>query len=285
MAIISGIYVILHVKSGKIYLGQAQNIRARWRCHRSDLKLGKHGNRHLQAAWNKYGEKAFQFKILERCSIDQLDEREQHYLDVYIPKGICYNIAIDATVPWRGRHLSDAHKLQISETHKGKFVSEKTRQKLREINTGRKHSPETLQKLSEAHKGSRTPLSDETRRKISESEKGKIVSEETRRKLSESHKGKIPWNKGKFKKKSINKGDENMPTPLFVIRALQEVMDSGLTDLLDRDAVEMTVWNQRAAEWLNKCSNAQYVEALRDMDAADSDDFLEDLMDTQVDED
>lgn len=76
-----------------------------------------------------------------------------------------------------------------------------------------------------------------------------------------------------------------MPTPLYVLNALAEVRDSGLTDMLDRDSVMMTVWNQRAAEWLTKCTNQQYVEALRDMDAADSDDFLEDLMDTQVDED
>ena len=63
-------------------------------------------------------------------------------------------------------------------------------------------------------------------------------------------------------------------TPLYVINALAEVRDSELTDMLDKDAVEMTVWSQRAAEWLNKATQAQYVEALRDMEAAESDDWM-----------
>lgn len=65
-----------------------------------------------------------------------------------------------------------------------------------------------------------------------------------------------------------------MATPLYVIKALAKVRDSGLTNMLDRDAVEMTVWDQRAAEWLNKASDSQYTEALDDMDVAESDDFM-----------
>jgi hypothetical protein len=65
-----------------------------------------------------------------------------------------------------------------------------------------------------------------------------------------------------------------MPTPLYVIRALAEVRTSGLTNMLDRDAVEMLVLDQRAAEWINKATNAQYFEALNDMSAAESDDWV-----------
>lgn len=117
MTSVSGIYVILHKKSGKIYLGQAQNIRKRWNEHKRDLIKGDHHNIYLQRSWNKYGAKAFQFKILERCAVNQLDEREQHYLDVYIPKGFCYNISSNAGNT-RGVHPSAETKRKISESSK-----------------------------------------------------------------------------------------------------------------------------------------------------------------------
>lgn len=65
-----------------------------------------------------------------------------------------------------------------------------------------------------------------------------------------------------------------MPTPLFVIRALAEVRESSATNMLNRRAVEMLVEDQRAAEWLDKASDSQYMEALNDMGAALSDDWM-----------
>jgi hypothetical protein len=64
-------------------------------------------------------------------------------------------------------------------------------------------------------------------------------------------------------------------TPLFVIKALAEVDASGLCDnMLDRDMVEMLVTDQRAAEWLCSVSDGQYEDALEDMAAAGSDDWM-----------
>lgn len=75
-----------------------------------------------------------------------------------------------------------------------------------------------------------------------------------------------------------------MATPLYVIKALAKVRDSGLTNMLDRNAVEMIVWDQRAAEWLNKASDSQYMEALDDMGAAESDDWMSQRMTNLDDE-
>lgn len=76
-----------------------------------------------------------------------------------------------------------------------------------------------------------------------------------------------------------------MPTPLYVIKALAEVREGGLTNMLDRDAVEMLVTDQRAAEWINKVSDSEYMDALNDMGAAESDDWMgADALDTEVDE-
>lgn len=74
-----GIYAIRHLESGKVYVGSASNISKRWSRHRKELHAGTHKNKHLQAAWNKYGEEAFVFEVLELTI--ELDAREQFWID------------------------------------------------------------------------------------------------------------------------------------------------------------------------------------------------------------
>jgi group I intron endonuclease len=78
-----GIYAIRHVESGRMYIGSAKNIYDRWREHRSALRRGVHHSPYLQNAWNKYGEAAFVFEVLEHCLGDavMLCNQEQHWLD------------------------------------------------------------------------------------------------------------------------------------------------------------------------------------------------------------
>lgn len=77
----SGIYQIKNKLNGKVYIGQAEDIRLRWIEHRHDLKKGKHVNRHLQAAYIKYGIDAFEWSVLERCSVKELDKREVYWIE------------------------------------------------------------------------------------------------------------------------------------------------------------------------------------------------------------
>jgi group I intron endonuclease len=104
----SGIYIIHNTKNGMIYIGQTKNMSVRWGDHKTTLKHNTHVNRHLQSAWNKYGADAFEFKILEYCDVDQLDAREQHFLNTYMKKGVCYNIrskvATASHQPTKRRH-------------------------------------------------------------------------------------------------------------------------------------------------------------------------------------
>ncbi|MGH7974730.1 MAG: GIY-YIG nuclease family protein [bacterium] len=62
---ISAVYSITHKESGRIYVGSAIDIYHRWARHKHDLIYNKHDNKRLQNFWNKYGEDAFEFKILE----------------------------------------------------------------------------------------------------------------------------------------------------------------------------------------------------------------------------
>lgn len=109
----SGIYCITNLVNNKKYIGQTYNLNYRWRTHKNDLKAKRHHNKHLQYAWDKYGEDNFKFNILEYCSVDLLDERETYWIKFYdtVQKG--YNLA-DGGLGCRGyKHTEDElHKMR-----------------------------------------------------------------------------------------------------------------------------------------------------------------------------
>jgi hypothetical protein len=145
----SGIYAIRCMLSDRMYIGHSVNVINRWSQHRSQLRRDVHFNPHLQNAWNKYGEEAFEFVVLEKCPIEALLDREQYYIST-TPSH--YNIS-----KFAGTCLGITRTLE-------------TRAKMSEAQKGRKHSPETRAKISAARAG-RT-AGPETRAKISESLRG-----------------------------------------------------------------------------------------------------------------
>ena len=92
---IYSIYIIWNKVNNKFYIGSAVNYKKRWRNHITTLNNGTHRNKYLQNAWNKYGEKCFNFEVLEfLCNRDVLLEREQRYIDIaiMISRNNLYNI-------------------------------------------------------------------------------------------------------------------------------------------------------------------------------------------------
>ncbi len=94
-----GVYQIRCLINSFIYVGSTiTSFSQRWKEHRRLLsRKGKHSNRHLQNAWNCYGEENFVFEILEIVEEKiQVTEREQYYLDTLKPH---YNICPIANTP------------------------------------------------------------------------------------------------------------------------------------------------------------------------------------------
>ena len=77
----SGVYQIRCVPTGKIYVGSAVDLRKRWYRHRWALRRGKHVNRYLQQAWDKYGAENFTFEILEFVDVSHVLKAEQEWID------------------------------------------------------------------------------------------------------------------------------------------------------------------------------------------------------------
>ena len=87
----AGIYKITCLSTGKYYIGSSLNIKGRFLKHKSDLKIQKHGNKHLQKAWNKHGATNFTFEILQICDPAIRLEIEQSYLDAVQDWSVVFN--------------------------------------------------------------------------------------------------------------------------------------------------------------------------------------------------
>lgn len=160
----TGIYRIVCNINGKYYIGSAQDVAQRWKNHVTLLRLKRHHSIHLQRAWNRYGADNFTLEVIERCTLENLIEREQHYLDTLCPfHGRGYNISPTAgstrgakrtpeqiermAVFFRGRKLTPEHRAKISAAGKGRRHSPATRAKLSEIGT--KNNPQRGRPLTE----------------------------------------------------------------------------------------------------------------------------------------
>lgn len=171
MAKLGGVYEIINIKNDKKYVGSSVYIKGRWSNHKSSLRRNKHGNNHLQNAWNKYGKQVFKFNVLVYCEPEEGLKIENALLAT---GNYEYNIAMDAKAPtlgmtgklapWYGKKFTEEHRNKIGESHMGK-----------------KHTKETIQKMKDR------VFTKEHRRKIGEATRKRIVTEETKQKMSDNH--------------------------------------------------------------------------------------------------
>lgn len=219
-----GIYQIENQRNGKRYIGSAVNLKRRWTVHLRSLRSGQHYNRHLQAAYDKYGEQSLILSILEYVESERLIEREQYYFDALSPE---YNLCPIAGSPLGYRHTPETRK-KISKAlggernpnygirgrqspNYGRRHSEETKHRMSESKKGernafygKRHSKKTREQMSKAHMGERNFMfgkrneqnpnygrqqSEEARQNNSKAHMGKCHSEETKRKISEALKG------------------------------------------------------------------------------------------------
>ena len=174
----SGVYKIVNIVNGKLYVGSSTNVKYRlWR-HTHELRRNVHENKYLQNAWNKHGEACFSFIVLLYYKKEKLLEKEQkminHYKSTWQHNG--YNIC------------------SIAGNCLGITRSEKTRSKMRgntnaKGTKGFKHSLETRMKMSQAKIGKSAGMS------------RKFHSEETKKRMANAKKGKVSPKKGKTYKK------------------------------------------------------------------------------------
>jgi group I intron endonuclease len=227
----SGIYQIKNKKNNKVYIGSAVSLGQRFSVHTHCLRNDKHHNRHLQNAWNKYGEDSFLFEVLEKVEDkEKLVEREQHWIDIREPE---YNLSPTAGSTLGVKYSEEARK-NVSNALKGKMAGEDN------PFYGKKHSKKAREKMSAAWEG--RVITDEWRANLSKARKGRFVSEEERRKRHLLMRGennpiaKLTWEQvAEIREKYLNK-EETKAT----VRSLCE--EYGVKVGTMQDVLENKTW-------------------------------------------
>lgn len=178
-----GVYQILNTTNGKRYIGSTTRTFAmRKGQHFYELRRNNHKNSKMQNAYNKYGENAFKFSIIE--IIDNLNDivfREDHYIKTLKPE---YNIRPNAESNF-GLIFTDEHRENLSNAHLGQIpwnkdctnvYSDEMKKRMSDSHKGNtahlgKHHSEATKEVLRAHRLGKKlpPFSDEHKAKIKES--------------------------------------------------------------------------------------------------------------------
>lgn len=114
------VYSITNIVNSKVYIGITCDVRRRWYHHLWGLRNNRHTNVKLQRAFNLYGEKNFEFKVLVKsdCSFEDIAELEIEYIAKYDSYRNGYNQSLggDGT---NKVLVSDEVKKKISESLRG----------------------------------------------------------------------------------------------------------------------------------------------------------------------
>lgn len=152
--LISGVYSIRQIGTGRCYVGSSAKVKYRLAQHLAQLRGGKHHSAFLQRAFDKHGEAAFEFVLLEQCEIDALVAREQFYIDTL---NSCFNGARFAGASPRGTVPSAETRAKLSAAGRGRKFTLEHRAKISAAHMGKKRRPDLVAALAEKLRGRKLP--------------------------------------------------------------------------------------------------------------------------------
>lgn len=211
---LSGIYKIQNLINGHFYVGSAVDIKRRWRQHKFDLLHNDHDNIHLQRSWNLYGDKNFEFTVVEYCEKTSLVLKEQYWMDTLNPE---YNIGKLATSSLGIKRRPESIEKQRQKML-GRKLTPEHKEKVRLTSTGRRHSQESIEKIKKYHN---LP---ETKAKIHNALFGKKKSPETIAKMKFAQQNRSPETK---KKLSISNLGKKLSKESIIKRTQSRLLNNG----------------------------------------------------------
>lgn len=192
----TGIIYKLSSPSGKCYIGQTWDFKARKRKYRC---LCCNAQPKIYNAIKKYGWKSFNVSFLDKAyNQTDLNNKEIFWIKHFDSVSKGYNCKDGGGQA----KLSNEAREKISNANRGRVMSKETRRKMSDSKKGIKKTPEHVEKvaiknrgrkLSEAHKEllRNRVVTKETRIKMSKSATGRRLSDNAKKKLSDFNKGKV----------------------------------------------------------------------------------------------
>jgi group I intron endonuclease len=131
----SGIYKIGFKSSEKVYIGSSQDIPKRKYSHLSQLRGKYHSNKHLQNAFNKYGEADMVFEAILYCDLEDLLFLEEEQIKKHDSYNNGYNLVETPTQGNRGMKMSAEvkQKLSISAKKRGRNSGSFTKEQVKQM--------------------------------------------------------------------------------------------------------------------------------------------------------
>jgi hypothetical protein len=96
-----GVFAFRNTQNGKVFLGSSLNLKNKDVTLKMSLKMGNHFNKGLQEDWNKFGEDAFVYEVLETLELkddlnydynEDMEILEMIWIDKFRPLSEnCYN--------------------------------------------------------------------------------------------------------------------------------------------------------------------------------------------------
>lgn len=134
------VYKLTNTVTGKFYVGSTFNFYSRMKYHRYSHQLNP--NKELGSDIEKYGWDAFNVEILERCTRDNVRERERFYIDSLNAVELGYNITHATNY---SEYLSDYNRRMWKDPEYRKRSSERSSA----VQKQRLQNPEYLKEKSE----------------------------------------------------------------------------------------------------------------------------------------
>lgn len=151
-----GIYKFENKINGHIYIGQSVNIEQRYKDHINRALKDTSGNTEynslIHKAIRKYGIKNFNFSIIEECSKEKLNEREQYWISFYDSFNNGYNCNSggnqqEATIKFSENIIKEIQNLLQNSSITYEEISKKyniSLGKISSINTGKSNFNNSL---------------------------------------------------------------------------------------------------------------------------------------------
>jgi group I intron endonuclease len=113
---LSGVYIIQNLVNQKVYIGASKDLKPRLWQHKWMLRRNEHHNIHLQGAYNYYGEKNFEFAILEECEEQFIFSLENYWCNMLNSHSREHGYNVDLTSPIGKLKVNQETRTRMSES-------------------------------------------------------------------------------------------------------------------------------------------------------------------------